>query len=108
MDPELREDILGRPRAREVVVGAAGELALEEVRAAYGADLSDEELLTRVFAGVGGGPLELDRGERMPQTYADYRRTGRSIQDVIRAVENSRSVASVYVRRGSAAVHVQR
>jgi oxaloacetate decarboxylase alpha subunit len=108
MDSDLREDILRRPRAREVVAGATHEPALEEVRAAYGAELSDEDLLTRVFAGVGAGPLDLDRGNRMPQTYAGYRRTGRSLQDVIRAVENSRSVASVYVRRGSSAVRVQR
>jgi oxaloacetate decarboxylase alpha subunit len=108
MDPDLRADILARPRAREVRAGVSEEPALEEVRTAYGAQLSDEQLLTRVFAGVGGGPLDLDDGAGMPRTYADYRRRGRSIRDVIRAVENSRSVASVYVRHGSTAVHVQR
>jgi oxaloacetate decarboxylase (Na+ extruding) subunit alpha len=108
MDPDLRADILSRPRAREVGTGITEEPELEEVRAAYGPGLSDEQLLTRVFAGVGGGPLDLDDGSGMPQNYADYRRRTRSIQEVIRAVENSRSVASVYVRHGSTAVHIQR
>ncbi|MCW2699183.1 MAG: Oxaloacetate decarboxylase, alpha subunit [Blastococcus sp.] len=108
MDPDLRADILSRPRAREVVAGTAREPGLEEVRTTYGAELSDEELLTRVFAGVGAGPLDLEGGERIPQTYADYRGHRRSIQDVIRAVDNSRTVTGVYVRRGSSAIEIRR
>jgi oxaloacetate decarboxylase alpha subunit len=108
MDPDLKADILRRPRSQEIRGRAAAEPELEEVRRSYGAGLDDFALLTRVFAGVGGGPLDLDEGNRLPQTYADYRRQSRTLQDVLRSVDASRSVRTVYLRRGDVTVGICR
>ena len=49
MDPDVRSKILDRARARELAAAAAPEPSLEEVRKKYGASLTDEELILRVY-----------------------------------------------------------
>jgi oxaloacetate decarboxylase (Na+ extruding) subunit alpha len=51
MDPEVRDRILDRPRARELAAVEFPQPSLADVRRHYGERLSDEELLLRVYVG---------------------------------------------------------
>ncbi len=52
MDKNVKEKVLGRPRAKEWARWKPPDVSIEEVRRRFGAPgISDEELLLRVFAG---------------------------------------------------------
>jgi len=51
MDPQVKDKILNRPRAREWTHWEQPEPSLREVRQKYGVYLSDEDLILRYFAG---------------------------------------------------------
>ena len=51
MDPDVRDKILSRPRAKEWTQWEQPEPTLHEIRQKYGATISDEELILRYFAG---------------------------------------------------------
>jgi oxaloacetate decarboxylase alpha subunit len=51
MDPNVRDKILNRPRAKEWTHWEQPEPTLHEIRQKYGANISDEELILRYFAG---------------------------------------------------------
>jgi oxaloacetate decarboxylase alpha subunit len=51
MDPDVKDRILSRPRAREWVQWEQPQPSLHEIRQKYGASVSDEELIMRYFAG---------------------------------------------------------
>ena len=81
MDPDVRDKILSRPRAKEWTHWEQPEPTLNEVRQKLGVHLSDEELILRFFAGDdyvnalpdGGKPREylngdlLDKADRTTQ-----------------------------------------
>jgi oxaloacetate decarboxylase alpha subunit len=101
MDPEIRERILDRPRARERAVKEADEPSLEEVRARFGGNVSDEELITRVFAGVGTKALDF-RPVNPDVTYADAVPGRRSFLNLLEKVSTDSTVRHFeYTRDGS-------
>ncbi len=51
MDQDVKDKILNRPRTKEWIGWHPEEPTLREVRQRYGAHLSDDELIMRVFAG---------------------------------------------------------
>ena len=51
MDPEIKDKILNRPRAKEWEGWTPPQPSLAEVRRKFPAGISDEELILRVFAG---------------------------------------------------------
>jgi oxaloacetate decarboxylase (Na+ extruding) subunit alpha len=51
MDPQVKDKILSRPRAREWKQWEQPEPTLQEVRQKYGVNLSDEDLILHYFAG---------------------------------------------------------
>jgi oxaloacetate decarboxylase alpha subunit len=51
IDPDVKDKILSRSRANEWRTWKPAELSLREVRNKFGASISDEELLLRVYAG---------------------------------------------------------
>ncbi len=76
MDKDIRDKILSRPRAREWTKWEQPQPTLHEVRQQYGANLSDEALILRYFAGDdyvdalpnGGKPKEyLDANQPLVQ-----------------------------------------
>lgn len=76
MDKNVRDMILARSRADEVRTRLSSkkeEPTLEEVRRQYGGKCSDDELIIRVFANSGDSELDIDHGENVPRTYAEYR-----------------------------------
>jgi oxaloacetate decarboxylase alpha subunit len=107
MDADLRDRILALPRAREMLRTPRREPGLDELRASYGGAISDAELMTRVFAGVGSGELGLTQA-RIPLTYERYRARDASLAAVLRTFESTRSVSHVYVRRGGHTLRLSR
>ena len=92
MDQNIRDVILGRSRADEVRArhsAGRGGATLEEVRRQYGGKCSDDELIVRVFAGVGDTELDLDHGEHVPQSYDEYKASRRSVKDLVHELVNS-------------------
>ena len=51
MDPQVKDKILSRPRAKEWTQWEQPQPSLHEVREKFGANISDEELILRFFAG---------------------------------------------------------
>jgi oxaloacetate decarboxylase alpha subunit len=51
MDPNVRDKILNRPRAKEWTKWEQPDPTLHEVRQKFGANISDEELILRFYAG---------------------------------------------------------
>lgn len=107
MDPNIKDRILSLPRAKEMARAPKSEPTLEELRASYGGSLTDEELLTRVFAGAGAGDLGL-RSQRLPRTYEEYAAGTASLASIVNAIEDAGSVTQMYYRRGSTSVTITR
>lgn len=51
MDPDVRDRILDRPRAKEMARYEPPEPTIAELRKQYGSDISDEDLILRVIVG---------------------------------------------------------
>lgn len=50
IDPNVRDKVLDRPRARELAKSPPHEMGIEEIRAVHGgAGISDEEMMLRIF-----------------------------------------------------------
>jgi oxaloacetate decarboxylase alpha subunit len=107
MDQEIRERILDRPRTRELTDPPADEPSLDELRARFGGNISDEDLITRVFTGVGAGDLGLKRANPNV-TYADYGGSGASLPDVLQRALTDASVRRFEFGQGTRRVVVRR
>jgi oxaloacetate decarboxylase (Na+ extruding) subunit alpha len=83
MDPDVRARILDRPRAAEVQGQTPEEPTLDEVRQRYATGMSDEELIARVFAGVGNAPLGWNGGRRVPHSYQEWEARNSSLARVL-------------------------
>lgn len=85
MDPEIRALILDRPRAAELAELPGGEPpSLEEMRGRFVSGISNRELLTRVFANAGAGPLDFRPSPPADLDYEGYRKAHDSTMEVIR------------------------
>jgi oxaloacetate decarboxylase (Na+ extruding) subunit alpha len=73
MNPDVKDKILNRRRAKEWQNWAPSDLTLDQVRQKFGATVSDEELLLRVYA----GPEAVDalKPAKLPKPQADGRET---------------------------------
>ena len=107
MDPEVREKILDRPRARQLRVKEVDEPSLEEVRARFGGTVSDEELITRIFAGVGTGALDFRRVDP-GASYAHVASSGGSFLDLVKRASDDPGVRRFEYSRGDARVVIEK
>ena len=95
MDPDVRDRILNRPRARELTGWQPPEPSLEEVRKIYaGPGVSDDELLLRYLAGEdqvaamrAAGPLKR------------YDGAGRSLVSLIEDLTRRNSISYIQVQK---------
>jgi len=67
MDPDVRAMILNRPRGTELMNWETPEPSLAELRHKYGENLSDEQLLLRIYGG--DDALEIARAQGEPIEY---------------------------------------
>jgi oxaloacetate decarboxylase alpha subunit len=107
MDPEVREKILDRPRGRELRVKEVDEPSLEEVRGRFGGNVSDEEIITRTFAGVGAGPLDL-RPVNPDVSYDDFTSSRRSFMDLLQEAADDSNVRRFEYARGTSRVVIRK
>lgn len=103
MDPDVRDRILDRPRARQLMNHVFEEPTLAEVRAKFGQGLTDEELITRFYVDADA----VAQMRRLPEPQAEPL-NGSSLVDIVERlsrVEGRREVSftapglSVQLRR---------
>lgn len=102
MDPDVRDRVIGRPRAKELAGWRPEQPSLQEVRQSLGGPgVSDEELLLRYFTDAqqvaamrAAGPVRLDDAS--------------SLTRLLAKVGSAKNVSFVSVRRGDASITVGR
>jgi oxaloacetate decarboxylase alpha subunit len=93
MEPNVKDKILNRGRAKDWENWHAPDLSLHEVRQKYGATISDEELLLRVYAGPDAVDALLTNGAPKPQLDGK-----RSLLQLIEQL-SKKDCNHVYIRR---------
>jgi oxaloacetate decarboxylase alpha subunit len=94
MVPDVKDKILNRSRAKDLGNRHAEDLSLHEVRQKYGATISDEELLLRVYAGPDAVDSLLTHHTSQPQI--DNKR---SLLQLIEQLSKKKHCNHVYIRR---------
>ncbi|HET7392614.1 MAG TPA: biotin carboxyl carrier protein, partial [Candidatus Binatia bacterium] len=94
MNPDVKDKILGRSRAKDWQDWHAPELTLHQLRQKYGAAIPDEELLLRIYAGPDAVDAIMTNGAPKPQI--DSRR---SLIHLIEQLAKKRDCNQVYIRR---------
>ena len=94
MEPNVKEKILSRSRAKDWQGWQAKDLSLHEVRQKYGATISDEELLLRVYAGPDAVDALLANGA--PKQQLDAKRP---LLELIEQLSKKKECNQVYIRR---------
>jgi oxaloacetate decarboxylase alpha subunit len=103
MDPDVRDKILSRPRAKEWIGWEQPEPTLHEIRQQYGIHLSDEDLILHYFAGE-NYVKALSNGGR-PELYRD------ATQPLIRIIEElakRKPSNQVFIERSGLSIRMER
>jgi oxaloacetate decarboxylase alpha subunit len=91
VDPDVKDKILDRPRAREFAHWTPPEPSIEEVRNKLGGpDLDDDELLMRYVAG--NEDVAAMRAAGAPKTYSDTRNPLRTLIDELSRRKDLRQI----------------
>ena len=103
MDPEVKDKILGRPRAREWESWTWPEPTLNEVRQKFGGPgVSDEELVIRVVAGPDSVKEMLAAGA--PREFLD---ATRPVSVLVKQLAAARELRQVHVQRGDLSLRLE-
>jgi oxaloacetate decarboxylase alpha subunit len=94
MAPDVKDKILSRRRAKDWENWSAPDLSLHEVRHKYGAGISDEELLLRIYA----GPDAVDalKTAAAPKPHLDGKR---SLLQLIEQLSAKKDCNHIYIHR---------
>ncbi|MDE0355321.1 MAG: hypothetical protein OXK20_06645 [Deltaproteobacteria bacterium] len=103
MDPEVKDKILSRPRAREWESWTWPEPTLNEVRQKFGGPgVSDEELVIRVIAGPDSVKEMLAAGA--PREFLD---ATRPVSVLVKQLAAARELRQVHVQRGDLSLRLE-
>lgn len=94
MAPDVKDKILSRRRAKDWENWTAPDLSLHGVRQKFGATISDEELLLRVYAGPEAVDALLANGAPKPQPDGKQ-----SLLQLIEQLSKKKDCNHVYIRR---------
>jgi oxaloacetate decarboxylase alpha subunit len=94
LDPDVKDKILNRRRAKEWEGWQPPDLGLHEVRQKFGASISDEELLLRVYAGADAVDALANAGG--PKPGLDGKR---SLLQLIEQISKKKDCNQVYIRK---------
>ena len=94
MDPNVRDKILNRPRAKEWTHWEQPEPTLHEIRQKYGATISDEELILRYFAG--DDYVNALSNDGKPHEYLD---TSQPLMKIIEQLAKRKQANQVYIKQ---------
>lgn len=104
MNPNVKDRILSRPRARDWEGWMPREPSLEEVRRKFGgAGVSDEELVLRVIAGADSVKAMLAAGS--PKEYLNARRP---LVTLIGELSKQNDYHQIYIRKGNLSLRLQK
>lgn len=94
LDPDIKDKILSRGRAKEWENWTPPDLSLSEVRQKLGTTVSDEELLLRVYAGPQAVDALLCDGAPEPNLDAK-----RPLMELIEVLSKKKDCRQIYIRR---------
>jgi oxaloacetate decarboxylase alpha subunit len=94
MDANVKDKILGRSRAKDWQGWRAPDMSLHEVRQKYGANVSDEELLLRIYAGPDAVDALKANGAPKPKLDAKQ-----PLLNLIEELTKKKDCHHIYVRR---------
>jgi oxaloacetate decarboxylase alpha subunit len=94
LDPNVKHKILHRPRAKDWEAWNPPNSSLHEVRQKYGASISDEELLLRVYAGADAVDALTTAGAPKPQLDGKQ-----SLLQLIEQLSKKKDCSHIYIRR---------
>jgi oxaloacetate decarboxylase alpha subunit len=94
MAPDVKDKILSRRRAKDWANWTAPDVSLHEVRQKYGATISDEELLLRVYAGRDAVDALLTGGAPKPRLDGKQ-----SLLQLIEQLSAKKDCNHIYIRR---------
>jgi oxaloacetate decarboxylase (Na+ extruding) subunit alpha len=102
MDPQVKDKILSRPRAKEWRAWEQPNPSLHEIRQKFGAHISDEELILRFFAGDESVNALPDGGR--PRDYLDGN------QPLLKLIEqlSKRKDSRIYISRPGFSIRMEK
>jgi len=104
MEPNLRDKILSRPRAKELANSRPPETTSKEFRAKFGgAGVSDDEMILRYFAGEESVAAMKDAGASRVVAHA-----GGSLLNLIEELTKRKDSRQVYIQRGSVKLRLEK
>jgi oxaloacetate decarboxylase alpha subunit len=104
MDPEVKDKILSRPRAKEWRGWIPPDPPIEEVRSKFGgAGVSDEELLLRVFAGIDEVKAMAAAGAPKPYLSAD-----KPLLALLEELAHKKQWNHIYIRKPGLALRLEK
>ncbi len=103
MDPDVRDKILSRPRAKEWTHWEQPEPTLHEIRQKYGAQLSDEDLILHYFAGADYVNALPDHGK--PREYLD---ATQPLVKIIEQLAKRKESNQVYIKQPGFSIRMEK
>ncbi|HJX11463.1 MAG TPA: biotin carboxyl carrier protein, partial [Candidatus Binatia bacterium] len=104
MEPNLRDKILSRPRAKELANSRPPETTSKEFRAKFGgAGVSDDEMILHYFAGEESVAAMKDAGASRVVAHA-----GGSLLNLIEELTKRKDSRQVYIQRGSVKLRLEK
>jgi oxaloacetate decarboxylase alpha subunit len=103
MDPQVKDKILGRPRAKEWTHWEQPDPTLHEIRQRFGTNISDEELILRFFAG--DDAVNALPSDGRPREYLD------GTQPLVKLIEQlskRKDSNQIYIKRPGFSVRMER
>ena len=104
IDPDIRDQILSRPRAKELAKWKMPETSVKDFRAKFGGNaISDDEKILRYFAGQ-----EYVAAMKAAAPAKDYTSTATSLMAVIKSLAGRKHMQQIYIRRKNLLVRLER
>lgn len=103
MDPEVKDRILNRRRAKEWQCWQPTDPSLEEVRRRFGPSVSDDELLLRVYAGENA--VKALHANGPPKEYLNAKQP---LISLIETLSRQKESSRIYIRRSGFSLLLER
>jgi oxaloacetate decarboxylase alpha subunit len=104
IDPDVRDKILGRARAKELAQWKSPKISLKEFRQRFGApEVSDDDLLLRYFAGD-----DYVRAMRAGDQPKEYVSTSTPLVAFLKELTQRKNARHIYIKRGNLTVRLEK
>ena len=97
VDPAVKARVMAMPRTQELLDWAPTQRSIEDLRAEYDPDLSDEEFLLRVLSSNQQAVDEVLAAG--PKTY-DYPSRDKPVLDLVQELTSRKDIASISIQKG--------